>query len=489
VERALVIRSELQLPDTLSREYLENYRILPLAVRDGRLLVAAVGDLDDLALIFSAETQLVPTDDESLLEGIQVAMDATHSLGTIEATDIERVREHGHLADARDLDQQPPVVRYVSLLIREAHDSGASDVHLESGREGLGVRLRLDGVLIAGTPPPRGLEAAVVSRIKLLADLDIAERRVPQDGRIRIRLAERELDVRVSTVPSLHGEGVVMRLLDRGGRPTELAELGMDPRTLESFTTMIRRPHGIVLVTGPTGSGKTTTLHAAMLMRDLRSEKLVAIEDPVEYQLSGITQIPVNVRAGLGFATVLRSVVRHDPDVIMVGEMRDEETASIATRAAMTGHLVLSTLHTNDAISAIARLADLGVPPYLVGSTLEGVLAQRLVRRLCRTCQVSYEPDPQLVALIAGRPVGRMSLRRGAGCDGCRGTGFRGRVGLFELLIVTDHGRDAIARNAVRDDLRVALRDARVQTLREDGWVKIQAGLTTIDEVLRVADA
>ena len=297
-------------------------------------------------------------------------------------------------ADARDLANQPPVIRFVNLLIREAHDARASDIHLEATSSGMVVRLRVDGVLCDAPAPPVPLQRAVTSRIKLLAELDIAERRKPQDGRIRARLEERELDLRVSTVPTLHGESVVLRLLDQGGRPVTLDELGMTHEGLERIRHLCERPHGIVLATGPTGSGKTTTLYAALQLRETGSEKVITVEDPVEYHLPGVTQVPVNTKAGVTFAAALRSLLRQDPDVMLIGEMRDHETAAIAVQAAMTGHLVFSTVHTNDAISALTRLADLGVEPYMVAATVEGILAQRLVRRICPECRERYEPDP-----------------------------------------------------------------------------------------------
>jgi general secretion pathway protein E len=388
----------------------------------------------------------------------------------------------------RDLANQPPVIRYVNLLVRDAYDAGASDIHLEATRGGgLTARFRLDGVLtpVPESPPPR--PDAVVSRIKLLAELDIAERRRPQDGRIRVRLESRELDLRVSTVPTLFGESVVIRLLDRGGRPVELEALGMGDAVFKGMARLSERPHGMVLVTGPTGSGKTTTLYAALARRRADAEKIITVEDPVEYQLPGVAQVPVHRQAGVTMGSVLRSILRQDPDVIMVGEMRDTETAEIAIQAAMTGHLVFSTLHTTDAVGAVPRLLDLGVPDYLVAATLEGVLAQRLVRRICDACRVSYQPAAEQVAIVAGRPVGRMSLTRGAGCPACRGTGFKGRVGLFELLLVTDDVKDAITSGARRATLMALVTSQGMVSLRADGWAKVTSGLTTIEEVLRVA--
>src|SRR5256886_16129014 len=292
--------------------------------------------------------------------------------------------------DVRDPANQPPVVRYVNLLIREAYDAGASDIHLESTRDGLQARFRIDGVLLPGIDPPAHSDRAVVSRGKLLAELDIAERRRPQDGRIRVRLKDRELDVRVSAVPTVFGESVVLRLLDHGGGEIALEALGVPAALLATMQRLAQQPHGMILVTGPTGSGKTTTLYAALGLRAASREKIITIEDPVEYSLEGVAQVPVHSETGVTFASMLRSILRQDPDVIFVGEMRDTETAELAVQAALTGHVVFSTLHTNDALGAIPRLLDLGIPPYLVTTTLEAVLAQRLVRTICEACRESY---------------------------------------------------------------------------------------------------
>jgi len=495
---AAALASKLPLPDSFESGYLEFNGILPLEVAEGHLRVAVAGDpapevLDDLEVSFGLPLEPVPVTREDLLEGIRRVYAAAESVVELVKDldgDVSGPNEAGDspAADVRDLANQPPVIRFVNLLIREAHDARASDIHLESTREGLRARFRVDGVLVDVPSPPKGLQAAVVSRVKLLAELDIAERRVPQDGRIRVRLEERELDLRVSTVPTLYGESVVLRLLDRGGRPVALGELGMAPELLERFRLLAERPHGILLATGPTGSGKTTTLYAALGLRNPTAEKIITVEDPVEYHLEGVTQVPVHVKAGMTFAAALRSLLRQDPDVLMVGEMRDSETAAIAVQAAMTGHLVFSTLHTNDAVSAITRLADLKVEPYMVAATLEGVLAQRLVRKICPDCRERYKPDPQAVALLAQQPVGKTTLERGRGCTACRETGYRGRTGLFELLRVTDELKHAIARNEPLARQRELAREAGMTTLREDGWRKVQAGLTTVEEVLRVTD-
>jgi general secretion pathway protein E len=319
-----------------------------------------------------------------------------------------------------------------------------------------------------------------------LAELDIAERRIPQDGRIRVRLEERELDLRVGTVPTLYGESIVLRLLDQGGRPVALDQLGMDPEILSRTTTLCRRSHGIVLVTGPTGSGKTTTLYAALGLRRPMEEKIVTVEDPVEYFLEGVTQVPVHTKAGVTFATALRSILRQDPDMLLIGEIRDADTASIAIQAALTGHLVLSTLHTNDSLSAITRLIDMNVEPYLVAATVEGILAQRLVRRICPDCRIRYEPDPSVVSLLTQHPVGQVTLEHGVGCDGCRHTGYKGRIGLFEILAMNDDLRGLIVKGAAASELKRTIPDSGLHTLRDDGWRKVRAGMTTVEEVLRV---
>ena len=491
------LESRLTLAGAFHRDYLEYNGVLPLEISGGRLRVAIVGEpalevLDDLELSFDAPLELVPVTGDELRDGLRRAYAAAES--TIELVrDLDDVvgasgDPEAPYADARDLANQPPVVRYVNLLIREANEARASDVHLESVRDGIRARLRVDGILLDVPGPPKALQAAVVSRIKLLAELDIAECRASQDGRIHVRLEERELDLRVSTIPTLYGESVVLRLLDRGGRPVGLDELGMERGTLDRFRALVARPHGILLACGPTGSGKTTTLHAALALRSPATEKIITVEDPVEYRLDGVTQMPIHIKTGTTFASALRSVLRQDPDVLMVGEMRDPETAAIAVQAAMTGHLVFSTLHTNDAASAVARLTDLKVEPYMIASALEGVLAQRLVRKVCPECRVRYQAPPDVVATLARRPVGSMTLVRGKGCAGCRETGYRGRTGIFELMVVSDAVRDAIAQGRTVAAFRELAAGEGMVTLREDGWVKVQAEVTTVEEVLRVTD-
>lgn len=479
----------LQLADGLTRGYLLHHRVCPKEIiGDGILIVAATEDailagVEDVAFVYQLPFVIENVGREELERLIERL--TTRAERTVELARVD-VNADDLATDVRDLANQPPVIRYVNLLVRDAFDAGASDIHLEASRHGLAGRFRIDGVLVPAPEPPSHLHHAVISRIKLLAELDISERRRPQDGRIRVRLEARELDLRVSTIPTMFGESVVLRLLDHGGRPVTLDELGMSPQVLDVMEQLSSRPHGMILVTGPTGSGKTTTLYAALQRRDASKEKLITVEDPIEYQLPGVTQMPVHRQAGVAFASALRAILRQDPDVVMIGEMRDQETAEVAVQASMTGHLVFSTLHTNDAVSAIPRLLDLGIADYLVSATLEGVLAQRLVRRICDACREEYEPNKETVLSVAGRAVERTVFVRGAGCAQCRGTGFRGRLGIFELLVVTDDIRDAIAAHGSRNQLRALSLSSGLVPLRLDGWQKIESGLTTVEEVARV---
>jgi general secretion pathway protein E len=493
------IVSQLPVTESFTADYLEYYRILPLELTPFTVRVAVAGEpnreaLEDLVHSYSLPVELVPVAEDDLRDAVRALFSASESVVEL-VKDLNAGQHPGEepadasLADIRDLANQVPVVRFVSLLIRDAHEARASDIHLEATAEGLRVRLRIDGVLSDLPSPPRGLQAAIVSRLKLLAELDIAERRAPQDGRIRARLESRDLDLRVSTIPTLHGESVVLRLLDRGGRPVTLDELGMSPSALETFAGFAARPNGIILATGPTGSGKTTTLYAALGLRHPREEKIITVEDPVEYHLPGITQMPVHARAGVTFPSALRSLLRQDPDVLMVGEMRDAETAGIAIQAAMTGHLVFSTLHTNDAAGALTRLTDLRVEPYMVAATVECILAQRLVRKICDECRESYRPDAALLALLAAEsppPASDAELQRGKGCASCRHTGFRGRTGIFEILPMTDSVRQELLAGPNLGQLRRIAKAEGMTGLRKDGWSKALAGITTVEEVLRV---
>jgi len=392
------------------------------------------------------------------------------------------------ITQLRDMAFEAPVVRLVNLLIEEAVVSEASDIHIEPSEDTLRVRYRIDGILYDLEAPPRRLQAAVTSRIKLMAELNIAERRLPQDGRIRMTLNSRRVDIRVSSVPTIHGESIVMRLLDRSSVFMPFDKLGFSPSTASVFDRLINQPNRIVLVTGPTGSGKTTTLYAALDKINAPEKKIITIEDPVEYQLKGVNQIAVRPKIGLTFASGLRHIVRQDPDVIMIGEIRDLETAEIAIRSALTGHLVFSTLHTNDAPSAVTRLIDMGVEDYLLASSLIGVLAQRLVRVNCESCKRA-ERAPAAALRDSGFPVGNVDfveIQRGTGCERCVHTGFESRIGIFELLDVDETMRSLIVTNPDANVLRETALKSGMRTLRDDGWTKVLAGLTTPDEALRV---
>ena len=388
----------------------------------------------------------------------------------------------------KDLASEAPVIRLVNTIIGRVTDLRASDIHLEPFDDGLHVRYRVDGVIHLGEVVPPRLSAAVSSRVKLLAHLDIAERRLPQDGRIKTRVKGRELDLRVSTVPTVHGESVVMRVLDRASVRLNLDTMGFEQDTLARFNELLLRPHGILLVTGPTGSGKTTTLYAALSKIDAQTNKIITVEDPVEYQLEGINQIQVHPQINLTFANALRSILRQDPDIIMIGEMRDGETAQIAVQSALTGHLVLSTLHTNTAAGAVIRMQDMGVESYLITSSVNGVLAQRLVRTLCSHCKEAYEPGPELRASTGlGRfcPPGQ-HIYRAVGCEHCRQSGYRGRTGIHELFVLDEPMRRAIIDGRDANALNTLAAQGGMLSLFEDGLRKVAAGVTTLDELARV---
>ncbi len=388
----------------------------------------------------------------------------------------------------KDLASEAPVIRLVSNIIGRVIDLRASDIHLEPFDDGLHVRYRVDGVIHAGELVPPRLSAAVSSRVKLLAHLDIAERRLPQDGRIKTRVKGRELDLRVSTVPTVHGESVVMRVLDRASVRLELEKMGFEKDTLQRFNQLLARPHGILLVTGPTGSGKTTTLYAALAKIDATAQKIITVEDPVEYQLDGINQIQVHPQIHLTFANALRSILRQDPDIIMIGEMRDGETAQIAVQSALTGHLVLSTLHTNTAAGAVIRMKDMGVESYLITSAVNGVLAQRLVRTLCPHCKEAYEPGAEVRAStgLARFCSSETALYRAVGCSECRQSGYRGRTGIHELLSLDEPMRRAIIEGRDANALNALAAQNGMLTLYEDGLRKVAKGVTTLDELARV---
>jgi general secretion pathway protein E len=486
------------LSSRLTADYLEHHALMPVSVDAGRLVVATwleVVDpqaLDDLRLIAGLPIELTRAPETEVRSAIR----RVYSPDSLTAEDViaglaRDVRPAGDadaaLDDLVSLANEAPVVKLVNLLMLEALEARASDIHLETYQGGVRVRYRIDGVLQDAAAPPRRLAAAVVSRVKIMAELDIAERRVPQDGRIRLRMRDRQVDVRVATLPTLHGESVVLRLLDKERGRIRLEDLGMAPDTQQRFVEVISRPHGIVLSTGPTGSGKTTTLYAAVDRIRTGREKIVTVEDPVEYELAGVPQVPVNEKVGLTFANALRALLRQDPDIMLVGEIRDQETADIATHAALTGHLVLSTLHTNDAATALTRLVDLGIEPYLVASTVEAVLAQRLVRRICESCKrpTTISADQRTALNLTKDHLPQAWA--GAGCNACRGTGYRGRTGIYELLVMDDELRSAVHEDASAGRLARAGQAKGMRLLREDGVRLLAEGVTTAEEVVRVA--
>ena len=475
--------------------WLEEHAVLPLELDSGTLVVAADGVIpsivqDALERAFRADVRVVPHGAgdirAAILSAPRVAAQETDTASS--GGDLLRGELTESLDDLRALASREPVIQVVNAMLAEASRAGASDVHVESRPDGLRVRMRLDGVLRDAQQLGAEFRSAVISRLKVLAGLDIAERRLPQDGRARVRVGDRELDVRIATLPALHGESVVLRLLDGGHaeHPSSLESLGLSADVLTQWRALLQRATGLLLVSGPTGSGKTTTLYAALRERSTPGVKVVTVEDPVEYRLDGIVQLPVNTRAGFGFPNALRAILRHDPDVILVGELRDAETADIAVQAALTGHLVLSTVHTTDAIAALARLQEMGVPPYLLSATLQGVLAQRLVRRVCTHCGAWRPLTEHERVRVASSGAAITQLREGAGCVHCAGTGFRGRVAIAELLVLDDALRSAFTQGASLVELRAMVRARGVRSLREDGLRCVAAGETTIDEVVRM---
>jgi general secretion pathway protein E len=468
--------------ETLAPRFLRQFRCLPVALHDHTVTLAMADPLD-----FETRNAVESSTGLTVLAGIALEQEILDSIDRYygqtaknEAELASPVGESEDLEHLRDMASEAPVIRLVNAMIGQAVEQRASDIHIEPFEKEFRIRYRIDGVLASQSPPPRELKAAIISRVKLMARLNIAERRLPQDGRIKIKTLGREVDLRVSTLPTLYGESVVMRLLDRSaGDFYDLERLGFDDHMLRRMEYYTSLPHGIFLVTGPTGSGKSTTLYSALKRINQTDKKIITIEDPVEYQMDGINQIHVNPQIGLTFAGGLRHIVRQDPDVIMVGEIRDQETADIAIRAALTGHFVYSTLHTNDAPSAITRLTDMGVENYLLTSSLVAVLAQRLVRVICPECR---QPAGEVTA-----PNGdRLPSFRGAGCEHCFGTGYHGRVGIFELMELNEELRAIIMRNEDASIITAAARRNGMRNLRDDGWDKVARGVTTPDEVIRV---
>ena len=469
--------------EALSPRFLRQFRCMPVGREDHTITLAMADPLDVETLAAVRNTtglkvSPVLAAEQEILDAIDKYYgDIARPEGDVDANEAQASEDLEHL---RDMASEAPVIRLVNAIIAQAVEKRASDIHLEPFEKVFRIRFRIDGVLYDQEAPPREMKAAMISRVKLMAKLNIAERRLPQDGRIKIKTMGREVDLRVSTLPTLYGESVVMRLLDRSaGDFYDLRRLGFDEHMLERMEYYTSLPHGIFLVTGPTGSGKSTTLYSALKRINQSDKKIITIEDPVEYQMDGINQIHVNPQIGLTFASGLRHIVRQDPDVIMVGEIRDRETADVAIRSSLTGHFVYSTLHTNDAPSAITRLTDMGVENYLITSSLVAVLAQRLVRTICPKCKeragMRMAPDGQEVQSWRGR-----------GCDSCFGSGYTGRKGIFELMEMNDELRKLIMRNEDAQTITDAARRHGMRNLREDGWMKVALGTTTADEVMRV---
>jgi general secretion pathway protein E len=486
------------LEERVSARFLRESRALPVREDESELVLAMADPTDDYTInAFEMVTGravrpmvAIPTELEAALERLYGA--GKSALGQIVGDVETRVDELAFDADVqqlKDLASEAPVIRMVSLIITNALETRASDIHIEPFENRLIVRYRIDGVLHEVESPPRRLSAAVISRIKIMASLDIAERRLPQDGRIRLRVQGKEIDLRVSTVPTMHGESVVMRILDKGGVALDFARLGFEDDTLKAFLDVLMQPHGILLVTGPTGSGKTTTLYTALDRLNQPDVKILTVEDPVEYQMPGINQIQVKPQIDLTFANALRSIVRQDPDVIMIGEIRDLETAQIAVQSALTGHLVLSTVHTNDAPSTVNRLLDMGIEDYLLTSTVIGILAQRLVRTLCALCKEEYPALPELVEQMHLRkfvPEGPITLWHARGCAACSQTGYTGRVSILEMLPMTDALRSLVMRHATATELRAQALAEGMLSMYDDGLRKAVKGVTTFEEILRV---
>jgi general secretion pathway protein E len=485
--------------DHLSKRFMKESHVVPVSETEDSLVLAMADPADRYALeavrvaCGREVTQQVglPSEIDAAIE--RLYGEGRSALGEI-VDDLGEGGEKGEddIEQLRDMASEAPVIRLVNLIIQRAVEARASDIHIEPFQERLKVRYRVDGVLQEVEAPPARSTAAVISRVKIMANLNIAERRLPQDGRIPLRVQGKEMDLRVSTVPTLYGESVVLRLLDKESVRFDFAALGFDGEPLSRLLHVLDLPNGIVLVTGPTGSGKSTTLYTALHRLNTPERKIITVEDPVEYQLEGINQIQVKPQIGMDFAGALRAIVRQDPDIIMVGEMRDLETARIAVQSALTGHLVLSTLHTNDAAGGVARMLDMGVEDYLLTSTVNGIVAQRLVRRLCPHCRSAYEPMPEVVAELDleryHHTEGPLQLYRAEGCERCGGSGYHGRLVVTEVLVMTDELRQGVMRHANAAELNRTAQAEGMESMYQDGLRKAVAGFTTIEEVARVAE-
>ncbi len=489
---------EPMLFSNLSVQFMKGSKFIPAYLENNILTVIMDNPsdfytIDAIRLATNHEIQPVFGDESEILKAIERSYGAGGPSMDKIIEDIDGIPEYvateeENVDQLRDMASEGPVIRLVNLIITRAIERRASDIHFEPFEDKFQVRYRIDGVLHDVESPPRRLQAAIISRVKIMARLNIAERRLPQDGRIMLRVKGKEIDFRVSTVPTIHGESIVLRILDKSSIVLDLEKLGFREDTLRGFEELIHQPHGIILVTGPTGSGKTTTLYSGLEKINSPEKKIITVEDPVEYQLKGVNQIQVKPAIGLTFANALRSIVRQDPDVILIGEIRDAETAEIAIHSALTGHLVLSTLHTNDAPSAITRLLNMGMEDYLLSSTVIGILAQRLVRLACPECQVPDTPDPAILheMRIQQEDLKRLRVIDVKGCDRCGRTGYWGRTGIYEFLKVNEEIQKMILGKKDSNIIKEAARREGMRTLREDGWLKVQEGLTTVSEVLRV---
>jgi general secretion pathway protein E len=493
------------IPDELVRSipisFARQTRIIPLGrTDDGVVLLACADPLDTatqdaVRVLLGCELELAVAAPELIVGAINSAYDRATALAETAVAGLEEGEGTGidggideDIVDLLDIegDDEAPIIRLVNSLMSQAAKDRASDIHIEPQEREMVVRFRVDGVLKEIIKPPRRFRDAITSRVKIMAGLNIAEKRLPQDGRIRLKIAGRDIDIRVSTVPTTYGERIVMRLLDRSNALRELSDIGFSRRNFKMMEMLIHKSHGIILVTGPTGSGKTSTLYASLAKINKPELNILTIEDPVEYQLKGIGQVQVNAKIDLTFASGLRSFLRQDPDVIMVGEIRDRETAEIAIQASLTGHLVLSTVHTNDSAGAVTRLVDMGVEPFLVASSLIGVLAQRLVRTICPDCKESYTPTAEELVEVGIDPGSVDVMYRGRGCKKCGDTGYRGRIGIYELMLVDDDIRNLVNQNVDAGTLKNLARQKGLIALREDGAEKAIAGITTVAEVTRV---
>ncbi|RKP57214.1 type II secretion system protein GspE [Cohnella endophytica] len=470
------------IPESLAKRFMA----IPIKKEGSKLLVAMADPLDYFAIEEMRMTtgfRIEPA--ISSKEELQRAIARHYGLQDTMSQMLVEMPTQDEIRETEIMNEDAPIVRLVNQMIQQAVQLKVSDIHVDPGENSVAIRYRLDGVLRTERQIPKGMQGFITARLKIMARLNIAERRLPQDGRMTLQFDLKTVDVRVSSLPTIHGEKIVLRLLDLSTGVKSIESLGFSARNDESFRSMIEKPYGILLITGPTGSGKTTTLYSALSHLNQDHVNIVTVEDPVEYQLDGINQVHVNPSIGLSFASGLRSILRQDPNIVMVGEVRDSETAEIAIRASLTGHLVLTTLHTNDSVSSITRLRDMGIEPYLIASSLLGIVAQRLVRRICPDCKTVYKPTEQERIMLESRGLKVEALHRGSGCGSCNKTGYRGRVAIHEVLVINDSLRTLINANGTIEQLREAARGQGMIQLMDDGLAKVTQGITTVQEVLR----